>query len=149
MRVSLENPEARDHFTNACRNIDMAEILDEHDFPEGTVFHCIHAIEALCCSLLRKAGHEPPQHHRRIPDAALRNVKTFESPFAEAVERRLSKLTGSIKTNELRKMALYVEPEGLHVEACCPHLRPDVASTSRQMLTDVRNLRDSVSSLLK
>ena len=144
----MENPEARDHFTNACRNIDMAEILDERAFPEGTVFHCIHATEALCCSLVREAGLEPPKRHKKIPDAALRHLERFESPLAKPVELELSKLTGSIKTNELRNLALYVEPEGLDVEACCPHLRPDVAITSRQMLTDVRNLRDSVSSLL-
>ena len=142
----MGSPEAGEHFTNACRHVEMAQILHSHDFPEGTVFHCVQAVEALCCSLVREAGDKPPTDHKKIPDAALRGLEKLGRPLNDDVNLRLSGLTGSIKSSNLRNAALYVESRGL--EARLPCHRPDIVDTSQKMLPDVCNLRDSIRALL-
>ena len=120
----MDSPEAREHFTNACRHVEMAQILHSHDFPEGTVFHCVQAVEALCCSLVRKAGATPPDRHNPILDAGLRHLKSLKGPSSDEVDLRLAELIGSIKSSKLRNAALYVESPGL--EARLPCHRPDI-----------------------
>lgn len=142
----MDSPLASDNFTNACRHIEMSELLIEHDFPEGTVFHCANAVEALCRAIhfehnTRGLG----MSHNAALNAAQTVLLGLESPISAEVGSALAALAGQIRHDNLRNTALHVQcPDQ---EDAPPYLRFR-DGMAREFLDDVRHLRDAVHRLL-
>ena len=142
MRGSLENPEARDHFTNACRNIDMAELLTQHGFPEGTAFHGLHAIECLCAAIVRETSYSRalPQH-KVVLTRAETQLEKWDACATEELRKFLAQIAGPFKME--REGALHVEVSGLDT-----HLPQDRrAGDAARILKDAERLRGYVQCL--
>jgi len=135
----LQSPEAKKHFQNACRNIEMAELLAQHGFLEGTAFHALHAIECLCAAIVRATGYSRalPQH-KAVLNRAETQLQKWDARATEELRELLAKIGGSFKMD--REGALHVE---------LPRRDPQLPQNRRandagRILTDAKTLYDYV-----
>ena len=135
-KTSLLRRQAKAYLKIAQRQLAMAEALLEKGFYEGVVFHCYHAVEAVCSAGIANKGQKVPLPHR----AKFNQFRKLypEMPFAGEFASLVAELYPK------RERSLYADIEyGGVSDPTLQYSREDAEDTvvrARSMVSEIEKL---------
>lgn len=140
VKISLLKRQAKVYLKIAHRQLAMAEALLEKGFYEGAVFHCYHALEAICSAGIANRGQRVPLPHR----AKFNQFRKLypEMPFAEEFASLVAELYPK------RERSLYADIE--YGEVSDPTLEyteedaEDTVARTRSMVSEIERLLEQL-----